>query len=367
MTFELITSDRRLDKVLAEHENERFVAVDTEFRRRDTFYPQVALVQLCWRDVSYLLDPTELSDFSRLKVLLLNESIVKLLHSPSEDLEVFAHWLGILPTPLFDTQRVMGLLGYGFGVGYRPMVEQFFGVEISKEETTSDWLKRPLTDKQLNYAALDVSHLRKIGETLHDEAEASGRLAWVYEDTANQKPGGRGVASKFKSAWKLSTSEQAILSALIAWREAEAQRLDRPRSWILPDKVMVALARRAPDHASQLKQIEGLQEAVIRKRGEKLISIILESLSGSTTEVIWPAPARGIERDWIATMTERVQALAEVMGVAPQLLLSTRDFESLIQVKKATSPLPKELSGWRYEIIVAELLKSLNTATPPTS
>ena len=168
MTFELITSDRRLDEVLAEHENERFVAVDTEFRRRDTFYPQVALVQLCWRDVSYLLDPTELSDFSRLKVLLLNESIVKLLHSPSEDLEVFAHWLGILPTPLFDTQRVMGLLGYGFGVGYRPMVEQFFGVEISKEETTSDWLKRPLTYKQLNYAALDVSHLRKIGETLHD-------------------------------------------------------------------------------------------------------------------------------------------------------------------------------------------------------
>ena len=73
MTFELITSDRRLDEVLAEHENERFVAVDTEFRRRDTFYPQVALVQLCWRDVSYLLDPTELSDFSRLKVLLLNE------------------------------------------------------------------------------------------------------------------------------------------------------------------------------------------------------------------------------------------------------------------------------------------------------
>ena len=120
MSFELITSERRLTEVLAAHESEQFVAVDTEFRRRDTFYPQVALVQLCWRETAYLIDPTTFSDFSGLRELLVNEGVIKLLHSPSEDLEVFDHWLGILPTPLFDTQRAMALLGHGFGVGYRP-------------------------------------------------------------------------------------------------------------------------------------------------------------------------------------------------------------------------------------------------------
>ena len=115
------------------------------------------------------------------------------------------------------------------------------------------------------------------------QAEKAGRLAWIYEDTANQKPGGKGVASKFKSAWKLTTGEQGLLSALIAWREDESHRLDRPRSWILPDKVMVALARRAPAHIAQLKQIEGLPEAIIRKRGQRLIELLADARSRKTT------------------------------------------------------------------------------------
>lgn len=359
MSFELITSESRLKEVLTQHKGENFVAVDTEFRRRDTFYPQVALVQLCWKETAYLIDPTSFSEFSALRELLVEEGVIKLLHSPSEDLEVFEHWLGVLPSPLFDTQRALALLGHGFGVGYRPMVAQFVGVEISKEETTSDWLKRPLSSKQLNYAALDVTYLRSIGETLHAQADESGRLAWIYEDTSNQKPGGKGVASKFKSAWKLNTAEQALLSALIVWREDESQRLDRPRSWILPDKVMVALARRAPDHIAQLKQIEGLQEAIIRKRGHRLIEVIAESKDQGNTSVIWPAPARGVERDWLAEMASEVEKVAETLGMAPQILLSSRDLEAIVKTAKNKAPLPSELKGWRFEILVGELLGSL--------
>ena len=359
MSFELITSERRLNEVLAEHQDEQFVAVDTEFRRRDTFYPQVALVQLCWKETAYLVDPTSFSDFSALRELLINEAVIKLLHSPSEDLEVFDHWLGVLPTPLFDSQRAMSVLGHGFGVGYRPMVAQFVGVEISKEETTSDWLKRPLSSKQLNYAALDVTYLRGIAEQLHVQAEEAGRLAWIYEDTANQKPGGKGVASKFKSAWKLNTGEQALLNALIVWREDESHRSDRPRSWILPDKVMVALAKRAPDHIAQLKQIDGLPEAVIRKRGQRLIEVLAKASSSENNRIIWPAPARGIERDWVAEMASRVEQVAEKLGIAPQILLSSRDYEAILQTAKNKASLPSELAGWRYNILVGELLGSL--------
>ena len=359
MSFELITCDRRLNEVLAEHQGEQFVAVDTEFRRRDTFYPQVALVQLCWKEIAYLIDPTSFSDFSALRELLINEAVIKLLHSPSEDLEVFDHWLGVLPTPLFDTQRAMAVLGHGSGVGYRPMVAQFAGVEISKEETTSDWLKRPLSAQQLNYAAQDVTHLLSIAQTLHAQAEKAGRLAWIYEDTANQKPGGKGVASKFKSAWKLNTDEQALLDALIVWREDESHQLDRPRSWILPDKVMMALARRAPDHIAQLRQIDGLPEAIIRKRGQRLIDLLAEARSNENDRVIWPAPARGVERDWVAEMASHVEEVAEKLGVAPQVLLSSRDYEAILQTAKNKAPLPSELVGWRYDLLVGELLASL--------
>ena len=133
-------------------------------------------------------------------------------------------------------------------------------------------------------------------------------MAWIYEDTANQKPGGKGVASKFKSAWKLSTGEQGLLNALIVWREDESHRLDRPRSWILPDKVMVALSRRAPDHIAQLKQIEGLPEAIIRKRGQRLIECSQRREAAKTTacfgqpllaalnEIGWPRWHRALKR-----------------------------------------------------------------------
>ena len=167
--------------LLEQHSGERFVAVDTEFRRRDTFYPQVALLQLCWKKESYLIDPTKISGLDSVKALLADPRVIKLIHSPSEDLEVFDRWLQMTPTPLFDTQRALAVLGRGFGLGYRAMVEMYTGDVISKEETTSDWLKRPLTDRQLSYAALDVTYLRQIGEQLYDACEESQRLAWVLE------------------------------------------------------------------------------------------------------------------------------------------------------------------------------------------
>ena len=141
--------------------------------------------------------------------------VIKLIHSPSEDLEVFDRWLQMTPTPLFDTQRALAVLGRGFGLGYRAMVEMYTGDVISKEETTSDWLKRPLTDRQLSYAALDVTYLRQIGEQLYDACEERQRLAWVLDDTARLTLGGRGPAAKFKSAWKMKPREQAILHRLI--------------------------------------------------------------------------------------------------------------------------------------------------------
>lgn len=360
MTHQLIETDTALVEVLDRHASDNFVAVDTEFRRRDTFFPQVALLQLCWRKDAYLIDPTKVFNFGPVVELLSNPQVIKLIHSPSEDLEVFDRWLQVLPSPLFDTQRALAVLGRGFGLGYRAMVEMFTGDAISKEETTSDWLKRPLTDRQLSYAALDVTYLRQIGEELYDACRESQRLSWVLEDTARLKLGGRGPAAKFKSAWKMSLREQALLSRLIDWREEEARRLDRPRSWVVPDKVLVTLAKRQPMHLAQLSSVDGLHDAIIRKRGKRIVEVVSGAIDNQAPQqAFWQSPLRSSHKQWASTLGETVTSRAQELGVAPEVLYAGRDIERLIQATLDQQPIPKDLLGWRDSVITQHLVDLL--------
>ena len=360
MTHQLIETDTALVEVLDRHASDNFVAVDTEFRRRDTFFPQVALLQLCWRKDAYLIDPTKVFNLGPVVELLSNPQVIKLIHSPSEDLEVFDRWLQVLPSPLFDTQRALAVLGRGFGLGYRAMVEMFTGDAISKEETTSDWLKRPLTDRQLSYAALDVTYLRQIGEELYDACRESQRLSWVLEDTARLKLGGRGPAAKFKSAWKMSLREQALLSRLIDWREEEARRLDRPRSWVVPDKVLVTLAKRQPMHLAQLSSVDGLHDAIIRKRGKRIVEVVSGAIDNQTPhQAFWQSPLRSNHKQWASTLGETVTSRAQELGVAPEVLYAGRDIERLIQATLDQQPIPKDLLGWRDSVITQHLVDLL--------
>ena len=365
MTHQLIETDTALVEVLDRHATENFVAVDTEFRRRDTFFPQVALLQLCWRKDAYLIDPTRVFNLDPVVELLSNPQVIKLIHSPSEDLEVFDRWLQVLPSPLFDTQRALAVLGRGFGLGYRAMVEMFTGDAISKEETTSDWLKRPLTDRQLSYAALDVTYLRQIGEELYDACRESQRLSWVLEDTARLKLGGRGPAAKFKSAWKMSLREQAILSRLIDWREEEARRLDRPRSWVVPDKVLVTLAKRQPMHLAQLSSVDGLHDAIIRKRGKRIVEVVSGAIDNQPPhQAFWQSPLRSNHKQWASTLGETVASRAQELGVAPEVLYAGRDIERLIQATLEQQPVPKDLLGWRDSVITQHLVDRLASLVP---
>lgn len=365
MTHQLIETDTALVEVLDRHASDNFVAVDTEFRRRDTFFPQVALLQLCWRKDAYLIDPTRVFNLDPVVELLSNPQVIKLIHSPSEDLEVFDRWLQVLPSPLFDTQRALAVLGRGFGLGYRAMVEMFTGDAISKEETTSDWLKRPLTDRQLSYAALDVTYLRQIGEELYDACRESQRLSWVLEDTARLKLGGRGPAAKFKSAWKMSLREQAILSRLIDWREEEARRLDRPRSWVVPDKVLVTLAKRQPMHLAQLSSVDGLHDAIIRKRGKRIVEVVSGAIDNQTPHrAFWQSPLRSNHKQWASTLGETVASRAQELGVAPEVLYAGRDIERLIQATLEQQPVPKDLLGWRDSVITQHLVDLLASLVP---
>ena len=279
-----------------------------------------------------------------------------------------ATWLDMTPAPLFDTQRALAVLGHGFGLGYRTMVKMYTGEALSKEETTSDWLKRPLTDRQLSYAALDVTYLRQIGEQLYDACEENQRLIWVLEDTARLILGGRGPAAKFRSAWKMKPRQQVILHRLIEWREEEARRLDRPRSWVIPDKVMVSLAKRQPLHIAQLTSVDGLHDAIIRKRGKRILEVISDASDDkSKLPTVWQAPLRSDQKEWASTLREAVATAAVTLGIAPEVLCAGKDVERLIRSTLASQRVPEDLLGWRYTVITQHLIALLASLVEPST
>jgi len=363
VNWRLIDSSAELSAVLAEHREHPHVAVDTEFRRRDTFYPQVALLQLCWGGDAFLIDPLLLDDLAALKTWLADPAQVKFLHSASEDLEVFAHWLDVLPAPLFDTQRAAALVGLGGGQSYRALVASFHDIDLPKDETQSDWLQRPLTDRQAEYAALDVTYLHPIGLKLEALARELGRLDWVLEEGARLRPGGKPPISKFRSAHKLSPRQQWALSELVDWRETEAKGRDRPRSWILSDKVVMATARALPSTVRELSAVDEMPAGLVRRAGDALLARIAAASERdmATLPAEISTPLSSTERQLLKQLTERVVTVSESLAVPPEALMPKADLEQLIRLQANPSlPSPAAWSGWRAERVVDPLREWLS-------
>jgi len=363
VNWRLIDSSAELSAVLAEHREHSHVAVDTEFRRRDTFYPQVALLQLCWGGDAFLIDPLLLDDLAALKTWLADPAQVKFLHSASEDLEVFAHWLDVLPAPLFDTQRAAALVGLGGGQSYRALVAAFHDIDLPKDETQSDWLQRPLTDRQAEYAALDVTYLHPIGLKLEALAREMGRLDWVLEEGARLRPGGKPPISKFRSAHKLSPRQQWALSELVDWRETEAKGRDRPRSWILSDKVVMATARALPSTVRELSAVDEMPAGLVRRAGDALLARIAAASERdmATLPAEISTPLSSTERQLLKQLTERVVTVSESLAVPPEALMPKADLEQLIRLQANPSlPSPAAWSGWRAERVVDPLREWLS-------
>ena len=363
MNWRLIDSSAELSAVLAEHREHSHVAVDTEFRRRDTFYPQVALLQLCWGGDAFLIDPLLLDDLAALKTWLADPAQVKFLHSASEDLEVFAHWLDVLPAPLFDTQRAAALVGLGGGQSYRALVAAFHDIDLPKDETQSDWLQRPLTDRQAEYAALDVTYLHPIGLKLEALARELGRLDWVLEEGARLRPGGKPPISKFRSAHKLSPRQQWALSELVDWRETQAKGRDRPRSWILSDKVVMATARALPSTVRELSAVDEMPAGLVRRAGDALLARIAAASERdmATLPAEISTPLSSTERQLLKQLTERVVTVSESLAVPPEALMPKADLEQLIRLQANPSlPSPAAWSGWRAERVVDPLREWLS-------
>ncbi|RLA56476.1 MAG: ribonuclease D [Gammaproteobacteria bacterium] len=375
MDWQLIESDEALQRVLVQGAGSEAVIVDTEFMRRNTFYPQVALVQICFAregvggNTAWLIDPLTIEDTAPLVALFTDPAVVKVLHSASEDMEVFQKWLGVLPQPLFDTQRAAAMVGRGFGLGYRALVHAICDIDLPKGETRSDWLQRPLSESQCEYAALDVAWLLPVWRELDEQCAQQGKRDWVLAD-GRDAMGALGAAvidyhKRIKTAWKLNPRQLGSLAAICDWREQTARSRDKPRSWIIDDKACLTLAQEDPQNWSELKTRVDLPPPALRRYGEGLLDVLAAQRTMPEDELpqALPGPLDAGQRDQVKKLKARVRVIAQGLALAPEILLQSKDYELLLrEAAGAAFSAPVHWQGWRNDIVIGPLRRSLTGA-----
>lgn len=338
------------------------VGLDTEFIRERTYWPQLALVQIALADADdavLLVDPLAPGIAPVLAELLANPGVLKIMHSPSEDLIALGRACGTLPAPLFDTQQAAALAGLGAGLGYQKLVQALTGIALDKGETRSDWLRRPLSPAQLRYAADDVRHLHALHAQLAGRLHALGRGDWEAEDSARllaqagSDGGERWPHLALRSAQFLDRAGQLRLLRLLRWREAQARAKDRPRGWILDNELAVAIARAAPRDRAALDRVLDANPKAPRGLRDALWEALATPLADEAEAPLARAEERDRER--LRALQAAVRSHAERLGLPEAVLAPRRLLEALLD----GAAWPAALSGWRraqLEPVLAPLL-----------
>jgi len=378
-----VEDEAELNKLCQKWRASKMLAVDTEFMRSHTYYPIAGLLQVNDGEANYLIDPTVIDNCSAFAGVLCDVNVVKVLHSCSEDLEVFQHLLGVVPVNLIDTQLAAALCGYGFSVGYANLVRAVLNIELPKEQTRSDWLQRPLSNAQLDYAAIDVEYLYELASVLIVQLNKSERMFWLREDcdrllgvyVENQSE--TKAYLRFKQAWRLNAGKLAILDVLAQWRERKARARDVPRNRVIKEHSLMDLAQLAPSDTGQLRQFEGITERMVRADGEELIRLInnAKQLDSSQHPPVLPKPLSGSENKWNKQLRNAVLVYAQEHGLAHEILLKKRDYEAITRAfmhkendvfEDVHQKLQRYLSGWRYtqlgELLAETIVKSSEPA-----
>ncbi len=339
--------------------------IDTEFVRRRTFYPIPALLQFYDGDVIFIVDPLEISQWQPLATVMSATTVLKIFHACSEDLEVFWRLLGLIPAPLFDTQIAAGLCGLRPSMGYNKLVMALCEIDLPKDETNSDWLARPLSDNQLQYAAYDVYYLHKIYQQLAEKAATMGRLDWVQQDSAAM---GSALPTliepeqyyrRLKGAQRLSQRELAVARELCGWREQMARNSDLPRSWVLKDSAVLSMARIQPRDIADLARIKDLQASTARKQGAQFLQLVARAVQVPQDKLPQPLPesVQTADKASLAQVQDVVKSCAEQLELAPELLMNRKQMaEATLRLLAAQEDImPGDIGPWRRQVLELKL------------
>ena len=364
----MIDSTAALVDLVDEALRQDAVALDTEFVWERTYYPALGLVQLGWsEDDVFLIDVPAIDDVSALGRLLADDGTVKILHDATQDLQILARATGGRPRATFDTQRAAGFVGQTASASLQDLVEWAVGVRLDKGATRTDWLRRPLSDEQLDYAEDDVRYLPAVRQRLLSEARDRDRTAWIeremerYDDDdlyTENDPLDAVDRVKARGIGRLNGRQRAVLRAVSAWRERKARALDRTRRMVLPDEALADLALRTPRSDADLAKMQ-FTDRQLSSYGEDLLAAVAEGEAAGPE----PVQRRGrptLEDERRAARLLVAQALVAgvctTSGIDPALVATKSDLRDLVDGERDLAV----LDGWRREFLGDALLDLLD-------
>ena len=367
-----IESSELLRRLCAQARTEGRLAIDLEFIRENTYVPQLALIQIAVRDACAIVDPLTVDDLSPLIEVLTDTDVLKVLHAAGQDVEVL-HWhTGMLTQPIFDTQIAASMVGLGEQLSYGRLVDALLSVSLTKGESYSDWLRRPLLPSQTKYALDDVRYLLPMHDQLSKRLNAMGRAAWAadecrkYTDPALYERDPRTLYRRIRNGKNLPPQGLALLRELAAWRDDEARQRNRPHGRVLSNEILVDLARRAPQTRDDLQRLRGLPQRELERSADALLMAVQRGLE--VPEADQPQPEN---RDHRLTPSEELtvkfldaslKALCQREKLPASFIANRNDLETLVR-RYRKDRLPTEgspvLEGWRGELVGRELLAVL--------
>ena len=365
LDYDYIDSNEMLARLCAELATANYCVLDTEFIREGTYYPELALIQIASGERLACIDPLAISELAPLAELLVKDSLLKVFHSSSQDLEILYQKFGQVPTPVFDTQLAAAVLGYNQQISYADLVQQVTGVELEKKHTRANWMRRPLSREELDYAMDDVRYLMSVYETLNEKLESTRRFNWMEKDLIamsdplNYEVKMEQLWKRLKGVQKLKGVKLQIASELAQWREELAQRQNRPRRWIVKDEVIVELARQAPGDIGALSRIRDLSDKTVRRHGDRLLQIIAHA--GQVDAAQWPQhdKVKNLNKQQLA-LGDCLMALCRVIADQNQVALATlatrKDIDNLLLNQKSS----RLTQGWRFIMAGEQLLEFIH-------
>jgi ribonuclease D len=341
-----------------------YITVDTEFVREKTYWSQLCLVQVAGPDEAWAIDPLAPGmDLGPLYDLMSDTSILKVFHAARQDIEIFFHQSGAIPTPLFDTQVAAMVCGFGDSVSYETLAAQLAHARIDKSLRFTDWAQRPLSDRQLHYALSDVTHLRLAYEKLQKRLDRDGRSAWLVEEMALLTDPKTYCVEPEESWRRLKPRSSSpkflmVLKELSAWREREAQERDLPRQRVIRDEALLEIAAHAPTSVEELARTRGLSKGLAEGRqGSALLEAVAKALAAPESSYPQPVERNELPRG-LGPVTDLLKVLLKLKcdqhDVAQKLLASSADIEAIAADDNADV---SALHGWRRAIFGEDALR----------
>ncbi len=364
MDFHYIDSNKALQEFCLKIQHCKYCALDTEFLREKTYFPLLALIQLATETEQACIDPLAINDFSALKEIFENTSIVKILHSPSQDLELFYQQFDSLPEPVFDTQLAAAVLGYANQIGYADLVKRKCGVQLDKKYTRADWSKRPLSEGELDYAMDDVRYLIKMYQDMKAELEKRGRWSWIQADFKKMSDKSQYQLDmtvlwrKLRGIQKLKGAALNNADQLCRWRENLAIQKNRPKRWMMKDEDLIDIARFKPVTHKELNQIGNLSADYIKKNGDAILKVIKEATQIDPADYPKLPEFHKLNTEQQA-ISDCLMAICRVVAEKNQIALASVTSKKEIDQLVAGKTDCNITSGWRNEMIGKYLLQFL--------